>query len=62
MSIPTASPDRLVAPTQVWAFVPIDLQQRTIQFMAHLATNLVVAQAPQAEPGHNEEVSCADPG
>lgn len=60
MSISATVPKQFVTPTQVWAHVPIELQQRTIQLMAQLAMNLVVAQVPQPELRRNEEVADAD--
>jgi hypothetical protein len=38
-----APSDWLITPRQVWAHVPGELQRRTIELMAHLAMNLVVA-------------------
>jgi hypothetical protein len=34
---------RHVTPTQVWAHVPVELQQRAIQLLAHLALHWVAA-------------------
>ena len=61
MPISATVPKQLVTPTQVWAHVPTELQQRTIQLMAQLAMNLVVAQTPQSELGQNEGSTNADP-
>ena len=39
-----------VAPTQVWARVPTELQQRTIQLLARLAVTWVMTQARRSDP------------
>ena len=48
MPVPGASATPLVAPTEIWAHVPADLQQRTIRLMAQLAVNLVATVCPGA--------------
>ena len=49
MPVLGASTPALVAPTQIWAHVPAELQQRTIRLMAQLAVNLVVTVCPGTE-------------
>ena len=49
MTVPAASATPLVAPTEICAHVPAELQQRTIRLMAQLAVNLVVTVCPCAE-------------
>ena len=51
MMISTVSTPPHVAPTQVWACVPTELQQRTIHLLARLAVNWVVTQARPSDPG-----------
>ncbi len=56
------SADRLVTPIQVWAYVPHDLQQRTIRLIAQLAMHLVVAQVTSQVVEHpDQEVVYAVP-
>ena len=51
-----------VAPTQVWARVPTELQQRTIQLLARLAVTWVVTQTRRPDPGPSaQEVAHAYP-
>ncbi len=51
-----------VTPTQVWARVPTELQQRTIQLLTRLAVNWIVAQSPRPDPGpSSQEVAHALP-
>lgn len=51
MVVSTVSTPPHVAPTQVWARVPTELQQRTIQLLARLAVNWVVTQAQRSDTG-----------
>ncbi len=51
MGVSTVSTPSHVAPTQVWARVPTELQQRTIQLLARLAVNWVVTQARRSDTG-----------
>ncbi len=55
MMVSTVSTPPHVAPTQVWARVPTELQQRTIQLLTRLAVNGVVAQARRADPGPSSQ-------
>ena len=62
MVVSTLSPTPHVAPTQVWARVPTELQQRTIQILARLAVNWVVTQARRSDLGpSSQEVAHARP-
>lgn len=51
MMVSTVSTPPHITPTQVWARVPTELQQRTIQLLARLAVNWVVTQARRSDPG-----------
>ena len=51
MMVSTVSTPPHVAPTQVWARVPTELQQRTIQLLTRLAVNWVVTQTRRSDPG-----------
>jgi hypothetical protein len=55
MMISTVSTPLHVAPTQVWARVPTELQQRTIQLLARLAVNWVVTQARRSSTGPSSQ-------
>ena len=33
-----------IAPTQVWALIPLEYQQHVVQLLAHLAIHLIAAQ------------------
>jgi hypothetical protein len=62
MMVSTVSTPPHVAPTQVWARVPTELQQRTIQLLTRLAVNWVVAQARRSTTGpSSQEVAHALP-
>ncbi len=51
-----------VTPTQVWACVPSELQQRTIQLLARLAVTWVATQTRRSAPGpSSQEVAHAHP-
>jgi hypothetical protein len=51
MMVSTVSTPPHVAPTQVWARVPTELQQRTIQ----LLINWVVAQSQRSDTGPSSQ-------
>ncbi len=51
MMVSTVSTPPHIAPTQVWARVPTELQQRMIQLLARLAVNWVVTQARRSDHG-----------
>jgi hypothetical protein len=51
MVVSTVSTPPHVAPTQIWAWAPTELQQRTIQLLARLAVNWVVTQAQRSDLG-----------
>lgn len=55
MMVSTVSTPPHVAPTQVWARVPTELQQRTIQLLARLAVNWVVTQARRSDLGPSSQ-------
>jgi hypothetical protein len=55
MMVSTVSTPLHVVPTQVWARVPTELQQRTIQLLTRLAVNWVVAQSRQSNPGPSSQ-------
>ncbi len=60
MMVSTVSTPPHIAPTQVWARVPPELQQRTIQLLARLAVNWVATQARRSDPGPSlQEVAYA---
>jgi hypothetical protein len=62
MMVSTVSTPLHVAPTQVWACVPTELQQRTIQLLTRLAVNWIVAQARGSNTGpSSQEVAHALP-
>jgi hypothetical protein len=62
MMVSTVSTPPHVAPTQVWARVPTELQQRTIQLLTRLAVNGVVAQSQRSDTGpSSQEVTHALP-
>jgi hypothetical protein len=62
MMVSTVSTPPHVAPTQVWARVPTELQQRTIQLLTRLAVNWVAAQARRSDPEpSSQEVAHALP-
>ena len=62
MVVSTICTPQHVAPTQVWARVPTELQQRTIQLLARLAVTWVVTQTRQSDPGLSaQEVAHARP-
>jgi hypothetical protein len=50
MTISTVSTPPHVAPTQVWAQVSPELQQRTIQLLARLAVTWVMTQSRRSDP------------
>ena len=50
-TVSTVSTTPHVVPTQVWARVPSELQQRTIQLLARLAVNWVVTQTRRSDSG-----------
>lgn len=51
MVVSTVFTPQHVAPTQVWARVPPELQQRTIQILVRLAVTWVVTQTRRSDPG-----------
>ena len=51
MVVSTVSTTPHIAPTQVWARVPTELQQRMIQLLARLAVNWVVTQSRRSDLG-----------
>ena len=53
--VSTVSTPPHVAPTQVWARVPTELQQRTIQLLARLAVNWVVTQSRRPHTGPSSQ-------
>jgi hypothetical protein len=57
MVVSTVSTIPHIAPTQVWARVPTELQQQTIQLLTRLAVNWVVAQARRSTPGPSSQES-----
>ena len=60
--VSTVSTPPHVAPTQVWARVPTELQQRTIQLLTRLAAIWVVSQSRRSDPGSSsQEVAYALP-
>jgi hypothetical protein len=63
MIVSTVSTPLHVAPTQVWACVPTELQQRTIQLLTRLAVNWVVAQSRRSdiEPSFQEVTHALPP-
>jgi hypothetical protein len=62
MVVSPLSPTPHVAPTQVWARVPTELQQRTLQILARLAVNWGVTQSRRSNPGpSSQEVAHARP-
>ena len=62
MVVSTIFTPQHVAPTQVWARVPLALQQRTIQLLTRLAVTWVVTQTRRSAPGPSaQEVAHARP-
>jgi len=62
MVVSTVSTIPPIAPTQVWARVPTELQQQTIQLLTRLAVNWVVAQSRRSNTGLSlQEVAHALP-
>lgn len=62
MVVSTVSTIPPIAPTQVWAHVPTELQQQTIQLLTRLAVNWVVAQSRRSTPGpSSQEIAYAFP-
>lgn len=62
MVVPTVGTAPHIAPTQVWARVPPELQQQTIQLLTRLAVNWVVAQSRRSTPGpSSQEIAHAFP-
>jgi hypothetical protein len=62
MVVSTVSTTSHVAPTQVWARVPTELQQRMIQLLTRLAVNWVVTQTRRSDLGpSSQEVAHALP-
>jgi hypothetical protein len=50
MIVSTVSTAPHIAPPQVWARVPLELQQRTIQLLARLTVTWVTTQARRSDP------------
>ena len=63
MMVSTGSTPVHVAPTQVWARVPLERQQQTIQLLTRLAVNWVATQSrrPDAEPSSQEVAHALPP-
>jgi hypothetical protein len=57
MVVSTVSTIPHIAPTQVWARVPTERQQQTIQLLTRLAVNWVVAQSRRSTPGPSSQES-----